>query len=94
MFPVQSDLYNIIVVVDNSSGKIIGAGSLILERKFIRNAGVVCTQFLIFDYFSFNPFFLFFQAGHIEDIVVNDKYRGKKLGLRIIETLNDLGWAN
>jgi len=60
MFPVQSDLYKIIVVVDNSSGKIIGAGSLILERKFIRNAGVVCTQFLIFDYFSFNPFFLFF----------------------------------
>ena len=60
-------------MVDKLTNKIIGAGSLIVEPKFIRNAGL---------------------AGHIEDIVVNEKYRGKHLGLRIIELLQDMGWAN
>lgn len=44
----------------------IGCGSLILEKKFIRSLGV---------------------AGHIEDIVVQEGYRGKNLGLRLIEVL-------
>ena len=41
MYPSQASLYKIIVVIDNKNGKIIGAGSLILEHKFIRDAGIV-----------------------------------------------------
>ena len=73
MFPRLEDIYKIIVVEDVARGKIIGAGTLIMESKFIRNLGV---------------------AGHIEDIVVDKTYRGKNLGIRVIELLKALAHTN
>ena len=40
MFPYNERVYKIIVIYDKQRGKIIGAGSLILEQKFIRSLGV------------------------------------------------------
>ena len=39
MFPRLEDIYKIIVIEDVKKEKIIGAGSFILEHKFIRNLG-------------------------------------------------------
>lgn len=66
MFPHLAHTYKIIVVYDRKKQRIIGAGSLIIERKFIRGLGL---------------------CGHIEDIVVDKGYRGKNIGLKIIEVL-------
>ncbi|CRG86230.1 glucosamine-phosphate N-acetyltransferase [Talaromyces islandicus] len=62
----RNDEYYLIVICDGS-GKIVGTGSLIVERKFIHTLGLV---------------------GHIEDIAVSQDQQGKKLGLRIIQTLD------
>ena len=40
MFPRRDDIYKIIVVIDRRNGKIIGAGTLVIELKFIRNLGI------------------------------------------------------
>ena len=53
MFP--SETYKLVVIQDNYNGSIIGCGSLVIEKKFLRDAGT---------------------CGHIEDIVVSDKYKG------------------
>ncbi|TNV73972.1 hypothetical protein FGO68_gene6689 [Halteria grandinella] len=39
MFPLHKDTYHIVVIVDNKLDKIIGSGSLIMERKFLRSTG-------------------------------------------------------
>ncbi|KAG0221639.1 Glucosamine-phosphate N-acetyltransferase-like protein [Mortierella sp. GBA43] len=57
-------------LVTPGRGKIVAAGTVVIERKFIRNLGLV---------------------GHIEDIAVAGDQQGKKLGLRIIETLKAIG---
>lgn len=62
----RNDEYYMIVICDGA-GKIVGTGSLIVERKFIHALGLV---------------------GHIEDIAVAQDQQGKKLGLRIIQTLD------
>ncbi|WWC64164.1 uncharacterized protein I303_106772 [Kwoniella dejecticola CBS 10117] len=62
--------YFIIVIVDKATDKIVASGSIIVERKFLRNAGLV---------------------GHIEDIAVSKAVQGKKLGLRIINALEEIG---
>lgn len=62
----RNDEYYLIVICDGNS-KIVGTGSLIVERKFIHALGLV---------------------GHIEDIAVAQDQQGKKLGLRIIQTLD------
>ncbi|QKX57059.1 uncharacterized protein TRUGW13939_04167 [Talaromyces rugulosus] len=62
----RNDEYYLIVICDGS-GRIVGTGSLIVERKFIHTLGLV---------------------GHIEDIAVSQDQQGKKLGLRIIQTLD------
>ncbi|KUL91845.1 hypothetical protein ZTR_01282 [Talaromyces verruculosus] len=62
----RNDEYYMIVICDGT-GKIVGTGSLIVERKFIHTLGLV---------------------GHIEDIAVAQDQQGKKLGLRIIQTLD------
>lgn len=62
----RNDEYYLIVICDGS-GRIVGTGSLIVERKFIHQLGLV---------------------GHIEDIAVSQDQQGKKLGLRIIQTLD------
>jgi glucosamine-phosphate N-acetyltransferase len=40
IFPRLSDTYKIIVIEDVKRGKIVGAGSLIVELKFIRDTGI------------------------------------------------------
>jgi glucosamine-phosphate N-acetyltransferase len=62
----RNDEYYLIVICDGAD-KIVGTGSLIVERKFIHSLGLV---------------------GHIEDIAVAQDQQGKKLGLRIIQTLD------
>ena len=73
MFPGKADMFKLIVIEDRKLRTIIGAGSVILEMKFIRNTGI---------------------CGHIEDIVVDKTYRGKNLGLRVIQLLKELAYAN
>ncbi|KAI8359307.1 acyl-CoA N-acyltransferase, partial [Mortierella sp. GBAus27b] len=63
----HNDQYFTIVIEDMN---IVAAGTVVIERKFIRNLGLV---------------------GHIEDIAVAGDQQGKKLGLRIIETLKAIG---
>lgn len=60
-------------LVTPGRGKIVAAGTIVIERKFIRHLGLV---------------------GHIEDIAVAGDQQGKKLGLRIIETLKAIGQGN
>ncbi|KAL7266478.1 Glucosamine-phosphate N-acetyltransferase-like protein [Rhizina undulata] len=58
-----------LIVITDGTGKVVGVGSLIVEKKFLRNLGSV---------------------GHIEDIAVASDQQGKKLGLRIIHTLDHI----
>ncbi|WWD21053.1 hypothetical protein CI109_105534 [Kwoniella shandongensis] len=62
--------YFTIVIVHRESDKVVGCGSLIVERKFVRNAGLV---------------------GHIEDIAVSKTMQGRKLGIKIIKALEEIG---
>ena len=41
IFPKLSDTYKIVVLVDTKLNKIIGSGSLIIEKKFVRDTGIV-----------------------------------------------------
>ncbi|XP_001996128.2 probable glucosamine 6-phosphate N-acetyltransferase isoform X1 [Drosophila grimshawi] len=59
--------YFVTVIEDTRKGEIIGAASLIVERKFIHNCSV---------------------RGRLEDVVVNDTYRGKQLGKLIVVTVS------
>ncbi|XP_064536265.1 probable glucosamine 6-phosphate N-acetyltransferase isoform X1 [Drosophila montana] len=59
--------YYVTVIEDTRKGEIIGAASLIIERKFIHNCSV---------------------RGRLEDVVVNDTYRGKQLGKLIVVTVS------
>ncbi|QRV88835.1 GNAT family acetyltransferase [Ceratobasidium sp. AG-Ba] len=61
--------YFVIVIIDTSNDQVVGTGTVVMERKLIRNLGLV---------------------GHIEDIVVSPKMQGKKLGLRVINTLTHI----
>lgn len=59
----------IYVVVDEETNKLMGCGTLIIEKKLIHNLG---------------------KVGHIEDVVVDSKYRGKNIGKKLIEFLLNL----
>ncbi|KAL5008297.1 hypothetical protein ScPMuIL_013878 [Solemya velum] len=61
-----SDTYFITVIEDTSSGQVIGAGSLVVEQKFIHHCSA---------------------RGRVEDIVVNNQYRGKQLGKLLVDVL-------
>jgi len=61
--------YYTIVIVNKSTDTIVGVGCVFMERKFLRNLGLV---------------------GHIEDIAVDKKVQGAKLGLRIIQALTGI----
>ena len=37
MFAKESHVYKIIVIEDNKTGKIIGSGTVFMEKKFLRN---------------------------------------------------------
>lgn len=41
MFPRHADTYFIVVIVDKKLDKVVGSASLMMERKFVRNAGIV-----------------------------------------------------
>ncbi|XP_030370589.1 probable glucosamine 6-phosphate N-acetyltransferase [Scaptodrosophila lebanonensis] len=59
--------YFVTVIEDTRKNEIIGAASLVIERKFIHNCSV---------------------RGRLEDVVVNDTYRGKQLGKLIVVTVS------
>ena len=40
MYPSRRDIYKLIVIEDRKLGTIVGAGSVIIEMKFIRNTGL------------------------------------------------------
>ena len=79
LFTKGKDMYRIVVLVDLAKNKVVGNGTLLLERKFIRNCGIVS---------PYNANAL--QCAHIEDIVVDETYRGKGLGKRVVNVLQDL----
>lgn len=61
--------YYTIVIIDKTTDKVAGVGTVFMERKFQRGLSSV---------------------GHIEDIAVDPKQQGKKLGIRIIQALINL----
>lgn len=52
--------------------QIVASGTIVLERKLLRNAGLI---------------------GHVEDIAVSKAMQGRKLGLKLINTLDAIGAA-
>ncbi|GAA6043243.1 hypothetical protein JCM8097_008481 [Rhodosporidiobolus ruineniae] len=58
-----------VVLVEDESDRLVGQATVFVERKFLRNAGLV---------------------GHVEDVVVDPRMQGKKLGLKLIEVLTAL----
>jgi glucosamine-phosphate N-acetyltransferase len=72
---IQKNGHQHLLVIE-VNGKIVGAGSIMIEQKFIHGCGKV--QYLI-------------QTGHIEDIVVCDSLRGKGLGKLLILKLTEIG---
>lgn len=67
----HNDTYFTIVIL-NERDRVVGVGSVVVERKLIHECGLV---------------------GHIEDIAVARTEQGKKLGLRIIHALTEVGRA-
>ena len=63
----------IVVILDIGQNRVIGAGTMFIEQKFVHECG---------------------RCGHIEDIVVDNTYRGKNLGLRLINVLRELASIN
>ena len=40
MFQTRSDIYKVFVIEEKVTGQVVGSGSLIVERKFIRQLGL------------------------------------------------------
>lgn len=74
--------YYVTVIEDTETGKIIGAATLFVEMKFIRNCATVkkTLSSILFAYETSKAVSIFLQKGVIEDVVVSDQYRGKQLG--------------
>ncbi|KAK4332041.1 Glucosamine 6-phosphate N-acetyltransferase [Rhodotorula toruloides] len=58
-----------VVIVEDGSDRLVGQATVVVERKFLRGAGLV---------------------GHVEDVVVDPKMQGKKLGLKLLEVVTAL----
>ena len=41
LFPKRADVYRIVVIVDKKKDKIIGTGTIFIEKKFLRQCGIV-----------------------------------------------------
>ena len=41
MFPSKADTYRIVVILDRRTGSIIGCGTIFIEKKFLRQTGIV-----------------------------------------------------
>jgi len=61
--------YFTLVILNKHTDRVVGVGTVFVERKFLRGLGMV---------------------GHIEDIAVDEREQGKKIGLRIIQALTGL----
>lgn len=72
--------YYVTVIEDTRKNQIIGAASLIIERKFIHNCAVVSQESSPVQYSYTHSYSFTLQRGRLEDVVVNDTYRGKQLG--------------
>lgn len=71
--------YFVTVIEDTRINQLIGSATLVIEHKFIHDCGLVFTfNFLIFYHLIW--IFIHFQRAHLEDVVVNNTYRGKQLG--------------
>lgn len=73
--------YYVTVIEDTRKGEIIAAASLIVERKFIHHCAMVRNNEVInarSNWIIKKVDLL--QRGRLEDVVVNDTYRGKQLG--------------
>lgn len=64
--------YFTVVFVNKATDQLVAVGTIFVERKFTRGAGIV---------------------GHIEDIAVSKTMQGRKLGLYLINTLEEIGRA-
>ena len=91
-----ADTYYVTVIVDKKLDKIIGSGTILREKKFIHECGSVIqhqgrntNSYLLL----ICRFVSHFQKGIIEDIIVNNTYRGKQLGKIIIASLIEIGKA-
>jgi GNAT superfamily N-acetyltransferase len=80
--------YYIVVIVDQKreGGKIVGTGTLVVERKLYVNLGVSKLQTWRLTILS--SLYKLGTQGHIEDIAIKSDQQGKKLGLRLIEALD------
>lgn len=79
-------MYFVIVIIDTSNDQVVGTGTVFMERKLIRNLGKSWRVYVMASLLT--P--LLGIVGHIEDIVVSPKMQGKKLGLRVINTLTHI----
>lgn len=81
-----SGIYFVIVIIDQSNDQVVGTGTVFMEHKLIRNLGMSRHVYPA----CLSLTFRLGVVGHIEDIVVSPKMQGKKLGLRIINTLTHI----
>jgi glucosamine-phosphate N-acetyltransferase len=92
----RNEEYFIVCVVD-PQGKIVGVGSLVLEKKLYvprpPAEGAVCRMKVLICYYYYYSLRNLGVVGHIEDISVAKDQQGKKLGLRIIQALDAIAQA-
>jgi glucosamine-phosphate N-acetyltransferase len=80
--------YYIVVIVDQNreGGKIVGTGTLVVERKLYVDLGMSKVQ--TWRLIILSSLYKLGTQGHLEDIAIKSDQQGKKLGLRLIEALD------
>lgn len=76
--------YFVLVIVDTSINKIIGTGSLFIEKKLYVEVGSTHYPHANFRY----SLCKLGTQGHIEDIAIRKGYQGKKLGVKLLAALD------
>lgn len=72
--------YYVTVIEDTRKNEIIGAATLVIEHKFIHDCGLVWWKLLKHRKHLIEMIVSKLQRARLEDVVVNDTYRGKQLG--------------